>query len=118
LEQELDLSIATSVINNPSIILNHQDIPLVKVLIDELTSTEIIISEQFSNTRQIYSYEGLKLEVDETEYTFGNAFEIEIESEKPEEAKALVVDLLNENGIEYTFSKRSKYGNLKAGSVL
>ena len=117
-EQDLDLLLANKIISNPLEILNHGNIPLIKVFLDELESKDVEISEQFSNTRFIFDYKGYKLEVDETEYTFGKAFEIEIESEKPEEAKKVVEAFLTENGIHYSFSKRSKYGNLKAGAIL
>jgi hypothetical protein len=37
---------------------------------------------------------------------------------RPEKAKILLEELFKENEIEFTYSKRSKFGNLKAGSVL
>lgn len=73
---------------------------------------------QFQNQRDVYYYEGFKLEVDKSSYEFGIAYEIEIESTEPERAKSVVEKLLTDNGIGFGFSKRSKYGNLKAGSIL
>ena len=41
-----------------------------------------------------------------------------VECPDPETAKSKLVALLKEHDIEFSFSKRSKFGNLKAGSVL
>lgn len=68
-----------SVLQNPNEITNHSSIDLVSVFLNELTGPpyDIILSAQFSNERLVYEWNGLTLEVDETTYTFGTAYELE-----------------------------------------
>ncbi|KAJ3000381.1 hypothetical protein HDV02_005741 [Globomyces sp. JEL0801] len=60
----------------------------------------------------------LKIEIDETQYTFGTAYEVEVEHHNPEKTKILLETFLRENDIPFSYSTRSKFGNMKAGSVL
>nr|XP_010928289.1 triphosphate tunnel metalloenzyme 3 [Elaeis guineensis]XP_010928290.1 triphosphate tunnel metalloenzyme 3 [Elaeis guineensis]XP_010928291.1 triphosphate tunnel metalloenzyme 3 [Elaeis guineensis]XP_010928292.1 triphosphate tunnel metalloenzyme 3 [Elaeis guineensis]XP_010928293.1 triphosphate tunnel metalloenzyme 3 [Elaeis guineensis]XP_029121949.1 triphosphate tunnel metalloenzyme 3 [Elaeis guineensis] len=73
----------------------------------------------FRNVRAVYGWkEGLKLELDETQYDFGTSYEVECETADPERAKALLEDFLKENGIPYSYSEASKFAVFRAGKLL
>lgn len=63
----------------------------------------------FRNVRAVYDWQGLKLEVDETNYDFGTCYEVECESSDPERDKKLIERLLEENGIDFSYSESSKF---------
>lgn len=71
----------------------------------------------FGNVRDVYEWKGLKLEVDETKYEFGCCYEIECESNDPEGAKKLLEEFLKENGIEYSYSQKSKFAIFRSGKM-
>ncbi|KAK6127981.1 hypothetical protein DH2020_038283 [Rehmannia glutinosa] len=54
----------------------------------------LILSEE--NVRTVYEWNGLKLELDETHYSFGTCYEIECESSEPETARNLLEGLYEE----------------------
>ncbi|XP_075523436.1 triphosphate tunnel metalloenzyme 3-like [Primulina tabacum] len=68
----------------------------------------------FRNVRAVYEWNGLKLELDETQYDFGTCYEIECETPEPEIAKNLLEGLLKSNGIEYKYSEVSKFATFRA----
>ncbi|KAF7820463.1 triphosphate tunel metalloenzyme 3-like [Senna tora] len=63
----------------------------------------------FRNVRGVYEWNGLKLEVDESNYDFGTSYEIECESVEPERVKKVLENFLNDNGIPYSYSNLSKF---------
>ncbi|XP_065867322.1 triphosphate tunnel metalloenzyme 3-like [Euphorbia lathyris] len=71
----------------------------------------------FRNVRQVFDWKGLKLEVDETIYEFGTSYEIECESKEPERDKRLIEDLLNDNGIQFSYSKKNKFAVFRSGKL-
>lgn len=71
----------------------------------------------FRNKRTVFDWSGLCLEIDETLYPFGTAYEVEVEHVEPEMAKDKVVGLFRAHGIEFEESHRSKFGTMLAGSL-
>ncbi|XP_009795239.1 triphosphate tunnel metalloenzyme 3 isoform X1 [Nicotiana tabacum] len=71
----------------------------------------------FKNVRNVFEWNGLELEVDETIYDFGTCYEIECESTEPEKAKAMIEALLKENDIDYSYSQVSKFATFRAGKL-
>ncbi|CAL0307094.1 unnamed protein product [Lupinus luteus] len=71
----------------------------------------------FRNVRNVYEWKGLKLEVDETLFDFGTLYEIECESFDPDEAKRILEEFLKENGIDYSYSKVSKFAIFRSGKL-
>ncbi|KAH7546294.1 hypothetical protein FEM48_Zijuj01G0185100 [Ziziphus jujuba var. spinosa] len=63
----------------------------------------------FVNVRDVYKWEGLKLEVDKTLYEFGTNHEIECETSDPEGVKKVLEEFLKENRIQYSYSQASKF---------
>lgn len=69
----------------------------------------LVVLGGFKNLRAVYDWNGLKLELDETQYDFGTCYEIECETSEPEKAKNLLEELLKTNGIQYSYSKTNKF---------
>ncbi|KAJ8755369.1 hypothetical protein K2173_019167 [Erythroxylum novogranatense] len=63
----------------------------------------------FRNIRQVFYWKNLNLELDETIYDFGTSYEIECESKDPEKDKKLIEGLLNDNGIQFSYSDVNKF---------
>jgi uncharacterized protein YjbK len=119
--EELEHSISNtdfeSMLNEPKRIPEFK-YELVPVILSELLTRDFQISGQFENKRSHFKYNGLNLELDETTYPFGMAYELECEHSEPQKVKSELEQLFQENGIEYSYSKRSKFGNMKAGVVI
>lgn len=71
----------------------------------------------FRNVRNVYQWNGVKLEVDETVYDFGTCYEIECESSEPEKVKEMIEEFLKENEIEYSYSQLSKFATFRSGKL-
>ncbi|KAG6581952.1 Triphosphate tunnel metalloenzyme 3, partial [Cucurbita argyrosperma subsp. sororia] len=71
----------------------------------------------FRNVRRVYEWKGLKLELDETIFDFGRNYEMECESEEPERVMDLLEEFLKENGIDYSYSKASKFAIFRSGKL-
>uniref|UniRef100_A0A7N0RHT0 CYTH domain-containing protein n=1 Tax=Kalanchoe fedtschenkoi TaxID=63787 RepID=A0A7N0RHT0_KALFE len=71
----------------------------------------------FKNVRNVYEWKGVKLELDETVFGFGTCYEIECESGEPEKVKKLIEELLNENGIQFSYSQESKFAIFRSGRI-
>uniref|UniRef100_A0A7N0UIF0 CYTH domain-containing protein n=1 Tax=Kalanchoe fedtschenkoi TaxID=63787 RepID=A0A7N0UIF0_KALFE len=71
----------------------------------------------FGNVRNVYEWNGLTLELDETSFKFGTLYEIECESTEPEAAKKLLEELLNEHEISYSYSEKSKFAIFRSGEL-
>ncbi|KAG9141525.1 hypothetical protein Leryth_019058 [Lithospermum erythrorhizon] len=63
----------------------------------------------FRNVRNVFDWEGVKLEVDESVFEFGTCYEVECESVEAEKVKGRIERLLMENGVEYEYSNKSNY---------
>ncbi|KAF9616690.1 hypothetical protein IFM89_031707 [Coptis chinensis] len=70
---------------------------------------EFVCLGGFRNVRGVYDWNGLKLELDETQYDFSISYEIKCESDNPENVEMVLEKFLNENGVEYSYSEVSKF---------
>jgi len=68
----------------------------------------------FENFRVDFKFHGYKLELDQTMFDFGTAYEIEIETAEPQKASQLIEQFLKENQIEYKLGSKSKFANFLA----
>lgn len=67
----------------------------------------------FRTIRRVIPYQGIKIEADESFLPDSTKFyEIEVESDKPEEAKPIIEQKLNEVGAKFHNSKMSKMARL------
>ena len=71
----------------------------------------------FENVRDVYEWRGLKLEVDESKFSFGVSYEVECENDDPERVKRELEGFLKENGIDYKYSEMSKFAIFRAGKL-
>ncbi|XP_050234357.1 triphosphate tunnel metalloenzyme 3-like [Mercurialis annua] len=71
----------------------------------------------FKNVRQVFDWRGLKLEVDESVFEFGICYEIECESEVPEEVQRLIEELLIGHGIDFCYSESNKFAVFLSGKL-
>ncbi|KAL2227400.1 triphosphate tunel metalloenzyme 3-like [Sesamum indicum] len=71
----------------------------------------------FRNVRNVYKWKGVKLEVDEAKYEFGEMYEVECETSEPERVKKMIEQFFTENGIEYSYSVMSKFAVFQAGKL-
>lgn len=71
----------------------------------------------FENVRDVYEWRGLKLEVDESKFSFGVSYEVECENDDPEKVKRELEGFLKENGIDYKYSEMSKFAIFRAGKL-
>ncbi|KAI8901821.1 CYTH-like domain-containing protein [Globomyces pollinis-pini] len=119
LEQVIENADFDLMITNPTSIPSFQSkYHVIPELLDELSNQDISLTHKFENKRTIFKWKELKIEIDETQYTFGTAYEVEVEHHNPEKTKILLETFLRENDIPFSYSTRSKFGNMKAGSVL
>ncbi|MCO5595413.1 hypothetical protein L7F22_049455 [Adiantum nelumboides] len=68
----------------------------------------------FHNVRNVFRWEDLVLELDETQFAFGTAYEIECETTDPERARKTLEDFLNHHGIPFSYSTASKFAYFRA----
>ncbi|KAJ0241781.1 Triphosphate tunnel metalloenzyme 3 [Hirschfeldia incana] len=71
----------------------------------------------FENVRNVYEWRGVKLEVDETKFAFGNCYEVECETEEPERVKSMIAEFLSENGVEFKDSDLTKFAVFRSGKL-
>jgi len=65
----------------------------------------------FKNVRDVFAWEGLKIELDETKYEWGTVYEIECETSEPEKIKDELEALLKREKVQYEYSKVTKFSN-------
>ncbi|CAN1243577.1 Triphosphate tunnel metalloenzyme 3 [Linum perenne] len=85
--------------------------------VEEKEEKGLICLGGFRNVRQVFELKGLMLELDETMYDFGNSYELECETREPEKDKKLIEELLQENGIEFSYSTANKFAVFRSGKL-
>jgi uncharacterized protein YjbK len=97
---------------------------LTKVLTEHPIQSKYEIIGQFTTNRKKFLIEFVEnkpwtLELDETEFPFGKAYEIELEVPETEIniAKESLEKFMAESNIPYTYSKNNKFVNLMKGSI-
>ncbi|ORX83537.1 hypothetical protein BCR32DRAFT_266913 [Anaeromyces robustus] len=125
-EEEISKELFEEILANPSKLpelgLKHN--LLTKVLKEHPIESKYEIIGQFTTNRKKFLIELVKdkpwtLELDETEFPFGKAYEIELEVPEDEIniAKESLEKFMNESNIPYTYSKNNKFVNLMKGSL-
>eukprot|EP00842_Homolaphlyctis_polyrhiza_P006168 jgi/Hompol1/6552/HPOL_000219-RA len=92
LEEPLSDEILGRLVQQPTLLpeLAFHNTLLQKVQQEHPEAGALELVGSFKNQRSIFSWNDLKLEIDETQYPFGNAWEIEVETESPQKAKDLL----------------------------
>ncbi|KAK8466151.1 hypothetical protein PHAVU_008G016200 [Phaseolus vulgaris] len=110
-EEPFDPVLGRACIAEPWKLLSVDSSMVLKRVRDEygVGANGVVCLGGFRNVRAVHEWEGLKLELDETNYDFGTSYELECESADPERHKKLLEEFLQENGISYSYSKVSKF---------
>eukprot|EP00253_Pinus_taeda_P027114 PITA_27114 len=90
---------------------------IVKRVLAEYGCKGFVCLGGFRNVRGVFDWQGLKIELDETQYDFGTCYEIECESSDPERAKKVIEGFLVENGVPFTNSAKSKFAIFRSGKL-
>lgn len=90
---------------------------IVKRVLAEYGCKGLVCLGGFRNVRGVFDWQGLKIELDETQYDFGTCYEIECESSDPERAKKVIEGFLVENGVPFTNSAKSKFAIFRSGKL-
>lgn len=114
-EEEIDVELARKCLEDPNTLLTtEQGSTLLKKLKDEIEFSDgLAYLGGFDNQRTVYNWRGYTLEADETSYPWGTLFEIECETENPEELKGELETFLSNNYIPFSDTKKSKFANFK-----
>lgn len=116
LEEEIDVVQGRDYVANPKRIATSS-CQLLKTVATNFGATDFACLGGFRNIRSVYNWEGLKIELDETQFAFGTAYEVECESTDPERVRRVLGQFLESNGIEYTYSTKSKFAVFRAGKL-
>lgn len=116
-EEEVDSEMGLQCLDDPAK-LGDVDWRVAKRAIEEFgVKAGFVGLGGFRNVRNVYEWNGVKLEVDETVYDFGTCYEIECESSEPEKVKGMIEEFLKENEIEYSYSEMSKFATFRSGKL-
>jgi len=87
------------------------DVPPIGVLRDEFGQLDLVRLGTVRNTRRVYRLpEGIRLEVDRTEFPDGaDEYEVEAEWEDEEEVRRVVAGLLDQWGMQWTPQTKTKH---------
>ncbi|KAG6728079.1 hypothetical protein I3842_02G155700 [Carya illinoinensis] len=120
-EEPLDPTLARACIAEPWRLLSVDSSAIIRRVKEEFglggRGKGLVCLGGFRNVRAVYEWQGLKLEVDETNYDFGTCYEVECESDDPERDKRLIEKLLEENGIGFSYSETSKFTVFRSGKL-
>lgn len=118
-EEDLDSSFARECVDDPSKLLSIESRILKRVREEFGVGDEmgLVCLGGFDNVREVYEWNGVKLEVDETRYGCGTCHEIECESEDPERVKRMIEEFLRENEIGFSDSEMTKFAVFRSGKL-
>ena len=121
-EEDIQPDLGRELVMNPRLFFTHLPDSRImeKVRRFFAEKAELLNLGGFRNVRGVFLWkeEGLTLELDETRFDFGTSFELECETNEPEKAKVKLEMFLRENGVEYSYSKASKFAIFRAGRLL
>lgn len=110
LETDIDPIKARELLQHPDGLLQLK-IDFVDNLCSKLGVQSLVSLGGFKNVRQDFSWEGFKLELDETQFDWGTVYEIEVETEEPEQLKSKLEAFLKQHNVEYKYSTVTKFHN-------
>ncbi|XP_043721934.1 triphosphate tunnel metalloenzyme 3 isoform X2 [Telopea speciosissima] len=118
-EEDIDPSIGRACVAEPWRLGSVDSSRILRRVKEEfqLANNNFVCLGGFRNVRSVYDWKGLKLELDETQYDFGTCYEIECESDDPENVKKLLEGFLTDNGISYSYSEVSKFAIFRSGKL-
>ncbi|XP_075664222.1 triphosphate tunnel metalloenzyme 3-like isoform X2 [Castanea sativa] len=117
LEEPMDPTLGRACIAEPWRLLSLTDSAIVERVKQEFGVSGLVCLGGFRNVRSVYDWQGLKIEVDETNFDFGTCYEVECETADPERDKKLIERFLEENGIGFEYSQVSKFAVFRSGKL-
>lgn len=116
-ENDVDPAAARRFLEHPDDILAHA-CDLVDGMRKQFAPQKLVGLGGFRNTRDVFDWDGQTIELDATQYDWGNMYEIECETTEPKAVKAKLEQLLKDNGIPYSYTKQTKFANFIQRSLI
>ena len=111
-EEDVDPALARKVLADPAALL-AAGIPLVDKVAAAYGVAAFDALGGFKNVRDVFTWEGHELELDETQYDWGTLYELECETEEPDALKPKLEGLLRAHGVAFKYSTTSKFANFR-----
>lgn len=115
-EEDMDPAIGKGCFEDPQKLMDADSRVLTRVK-QEFGIKGFVGLGGFRNVRNVYKWNGVKLEVDEVKYDFEDMYEVECESLEPEKVKGMIEEFFKQNEIEYSDSVMSKFAIFRAGKL-
>ncbi|CAA3025154.1 Hypothetical predicted protein [Olea europaea subsp. europaea] len=115
-EEEVDPFIGYACLEDPGKLMNVDSRVLGRVK-EEFGANGFKGLGGFRTVKSVYEWNGVKLEVDEVKYEFGDLYEVECENVEPKKVKGMIETFFKENGIEYSESLMSKFTIFRAAKL-
>lgn len=116
-EEDMQVETAQKVLaGEPSLLLSSSE--LVKKTAETFGLTSLVPLGGFHNVRTEFSWQGHTVELDETQFSHGTLYEIECETDHPEDMKVELEAFLQAQGVSYSYSQTSKFANFVNTSLL
>ncbi|KAJ3104227.1 hypothetical protein HDU96_008993 [Phlyctochytrium bullatum] len=115
----IDATLAQAIIANPADVnaWRHKNSVLSGILDKYELSSGLQQIGTLTSVRTRFSFDGGFVDLDEIQYPFGTEWAVNVESADPRHAEGLMKSVLGTEGIISTRSQRSRFHNLKAGSI-
>lgn len=107
-EEDLNADFARTFISDPAKLVTLES-NLMKYVTSAFEVDTLVCLGGFRNKRMLYNWNGHKIELDETFYDFGTLYELECETERPEELKKELEDWLQQHDVQYQYSTTTKF---------
>ncbi|KAL0401176.1 UNVERIFIED_CONTAM: Triphosphate tunnel metalloenzyme 3 [Sesamum latifolium] len=114
--EDLDPAIFKACLDDPQKLM-QVDLRVVRRVKEEFRVKRFVGLGGFRNVRNVHKWKGVKLDVDEAKYEFGEMYEVECETSEPERVKKMIEEFFTENGIHYSYSVMSKFAVYRAGKL-
>lgn len=112
IEEDIPEEETKQIFQHPSKLCSHVP-PAIKNELKDFSTLKYLIIGDFRTIRRVLPFHGFHIEADENFLPNGDKyFEIEVETEKPDEDKLILEQKLNEIGAKYTNSPYGKFARL------
>ncbi|MEW5302618.1 MAG: hypothetical protein WDW38_008027 [Sanguina aurantia] len=115
-EEATEAASARRFLTNPDEALKAS--PLLATTASAQGITSLVCLGGFKNQRQVYAWQEETIELDETKFEWGTLYEIECETDHPEQLRDKLEGALRENAISFQYSATSKFANFKNRTLL
>jgi uncharacterized protein YjbK len=110
-EETIDPKVARGYLADPQALLESSSPLITKLKSQYGLKKGLTLLGGFQNLRKEYSWRGHLLELDQTSYPWGTLHELECETTTPQKLKLELESLLDNYGVAYSDSTKSKFAN-------